>query len=105
MAKVIATDISTEQWYYIIKTLRSKGWEITSEYKLFDKGIDHDSYTLKLNNEKIKFAWDNWVEGEIKCNPELMDKLKVVFKFNLQHNTPVLFSNRLLNLIKRIITK
>lgn len=36
----------------------------------------------------ISFAWDNWFEGEIKAEIEILKELAVQYKFDLNFNKP-----------------
>ena len=101
MEKLIATDIKTEDWYSIIESLKKDGWEVTTEYNQFNKGIDFDLYELTQNREKIIFAWDNWFEGEIKCTEQRMRNLETTFKFG----KPEHLSHNLIDKMKSLLTK
>ncbi len=96
MKKLIATDIKTEYWYFIIESLKKDGWKVTKEYNQFDKGIDFDLYELTLNGEKILFAWDNWLEGEIKCTEQRMRNLESTFGIKFQFGEPNYLSNEVI---------
>jgi len=88
MGKVIATRIETDKWYSIIESLKKDGWKVTSEYNLFDKGIDFDLYELAKMGEKIIFSWDNWFEGEIKCSEERIRKIENYFGIKFKFGKP-----------------
>lgn len=105
MTTKIATGIDTQKWYSIIKTLKKKGWKVITKYNQFDKGIDFDLYELRLNNEKILFAWDNWFEGEIKCNESRMSKLEKEFNLEFKFGNPKHLSTNLLDKLKSVLTK
>lgn len=79
MSVKIATGIKTELWFLIVEYLKNENWSIVNEYNLFDKGIDFDLYEFKKNNDKILMAWDNWMEGELKCTDENFMKLEKYF--------------------------
>ena len=54
--------------------------------EIFDKSIDFDFYKLAKNEKIILFAWDNWFEGEIKAEIEILKELAVQYKFDLNFN-------------------
>lgn len=89
--KIIATNIETETWYKILEGLKSKSWTVISEYKLFDKGVDYDAYTLKKGRSKLDMQWDNWVEGELKGSPEMIDLIQSEQKVKFVFNDPIHF--------------
>jgi hypothetical protein len=64
---VIAVEIETNLWDSIIEFFLKKDWKIVYKYDGIDAGIDFGLLILEKNNEEILFGWDNWVEGEIKC--------------------------------------
>jgi hypothetical protein len=72
----VASDIKTELWNTVIADLQQEGWKITSKYDGFDAGIDYDALTLKKDELKIDFVWDNWSEGEIICEPAISEILQ-----------------------------
>lgn len=84
----IVTNIETDIFYLIINVLVKDKWKIICEYddEIFDKSIDFDFYKLAKNEKIILFAWDNWFEGEIKAEIEILKELAVQYKFDLNFN-------------------
>ncbi|MBX2898158.1 MAG: hypothetical protein KF775_00820 [Cyclobacteriaceae bacterium] len=80
----VANCIKTELWNRIIDDLLQAGWSITRKYDGFDAGIDYNAFVLEKDDLKIEFTWDNWFEGEIKCEPQLSETLglKYAVAFN-----------------------
>ncbi|HUM51688.1 MAG TPA: hypothetical protein PK431_07715 [Chitinophagales bacterium] len=84
----IATGILTEDWNRIIEELMNDGWKVISKYEGFDAGIDFDFLILKFKKKKIMLAWDNWTEGKIKCNDDIMDELSIKFGITFTYGKP-----------------
>ncbi|WP_340200893.1 hypothetical protein [Ascidiimonas sp. W6] len=105
MDKLVATTIKTKKWYSIIASLKKDGWKVVTEYNHFDKGIDFDLYELEQNDEKILFVWDNWFEGEIKCNKERMRSLENSFETEFTFGEPENISDNLIDKIKSLLIK
>ncbi|OBY65981.1 hypothetical protein [Polaribacter vadi] len=103
--QIIATDIETQIWYSIIKSLKKDKWKITAEYNQFDKGIDFDLYELKKNEEKILFAWDNWLEGEIKCSKERITILENDFGIKFKFGEPEHLTVNIIEKFNTLLTK
>lgn len=84
----IATDIKTEDWGKIIRTLVKEGWKIRSKYRGIDAGIDNDFLILSKKTEQITFGWTNYFEGEIKCSDQLFDYLTRKFGVQFVYGDP-----------------
>lgn len=100
----IATNIDTKLWYDIVDKLKELNWIITKEYDQFDKEIDLDLYEFSKNGEVIQMVWNNWFEGEIKCNQTYLTEIEDVFKIQFNFNEPEHFDEdiflRFKNLLK-----
>ncbi len=83
-----AINIETKRWREIICKLRSRGWVVTSKYYGFDAGIDEDFWILRKGFKKILFAWNNWSEGEIKCEDKIFEFLESEFMIKFQYGVP-----------------
>ena len=59
-------DIPTDIFYQIISELRSEEWKAVLEYAGFYAGTDYDLVVLKRQGVKLKFEWDNWLEGSVE---------------------------------------
>jgi hypothetical protein len=82
-----AVDIKTEVWNNIISELKNNGWDTIFKYEGFDVGIDRDAVTLKNNkNQTIEFTWDNWSEGVITSEEEILKELENKFDIKFQRN-------------------
>ncbi|WP_347159922.1 hypothetical protein [Pontibacter chitinilyticus] len=64
---VTAVGLKTSSWIKVIKLLTKSGWKKVYKYDEIDAGIDFDLILLRKDNEDIILGWDNWFEGEIKC--------------------------------------
>lgn len=64
---LVVADIKTNLGNDVLEQLVRAGWVVEHEYPLtaFDKGIDHDAYTLVRNGERLEFEWSNWDEWQI----------------------------------------
>ena len=83
--KKTAVDIKTEVWNNIITELKNNGWDTIFKYEGFDAGIDYDAIALKNNkNQIIEFAWDNWCEGDITGEEDILKELENKFNINFQ---------------------
>ncbi|MCU0398333.1 MAG: hypothetical protein MUC73_09540 [Cyclobacteriaceae bacterium] len=85
---VIAINIETGLWNRIIEHFVGKGWAVTYKYDNYDAGIDSDFVILEKEGEEILFGWDNWFEGEIQCNPNLLNELEEIMNIKFQHGEP-----------------
>ena len=80
-----AVDIKTEIWNNIIAELQNNGWDTIFKYEGFDVGIDYDAITLKNNkNQIIEFTWDNWSEGDITSEEDILKELENKFDIKFQ---------------------
>lgn len=86
--KVFAINIKTEVWNSIIESLLEDGWIVRLKYNGFDAGIDHDYLELRKDKMKIEFGWDNWFEGEIKAEQELMSQIETQLNLKFQYGEP-----------------
>ena len=86
---VIATGIDTHNWYQLLDRLKADGWQVAFSYEEFDKAVDFDFYIFKKGSDKIIMGWDNWMEGEIKCSPSVMDKLSQRYVLSLSFGKPI----------------
>ena len=103
MSTRIATGVGTENWYSLVEYLKNDGWKLTAEYNQFDKGIDFDLYEFKKGNKKILMAWDNWFEGEIKCEMELVKDLELRSNSKFKFGTPEHLSVNILEKLKNLL--
>lgn len=85
---VFVINIKTETWNSIIESLIKDGWKVKFKYGGFDRGIDHDYLELRKGKHKIEFGWDNWCEGEIKAEQELMSQMESQFNLKFQYGDP-----------------
>jgi hypothetical protein len=76
--------IETKLGNQIISNLKQDGWKIIDQYdaEMFDKGIDFDSYTLKLRNKKLVFEWDNWLEWKVNGDKQTVDQLEEKYQLH-----------------------
>ena len=102
---VVATGIETQLWNTIQADLRESGWKLKSQYRGFDKGIDFDLYILKKNKEKLLFAWDNWIEGEIKGKQTILITIEAKFDFKFEYGESVHFKPGLKNFYRIFLTR
>jgi len=98
---IIAIDINTELWYNIIDILKKDGWKVVISYFNFDKGIDFDFYVLKKENEEIILGWDNWMEGEIKCEENIMKQIEQMMGIEFKKGEPVNLKPEVIALYKK----
>ncbi|MEZ5336942.1 MAG: hypothetical protein R3F46_01655 [bacterium] len=82
------TGIVTDEWNRLLAHCAETGWQCVFSYDMFDKGIDYDLYILERSGEEIRFGWDNWFEGEIKCSPQLRSELEVLLGHALEEGEP-----------------
>lgn len=70
--------VETETWHRVIEDLESEGFEEVYRYGGFDAGIDYSRFDLKnpAGGELVIFEWDNWMEGEIKGEPERLEAIR-----------------------------
>ncbi|MGE9310378.1 hypothetical protein ACLOAU_01935 [Niabella sp. CJ426] len=52
----IATDIKTEDWEKIIRTLVKEGWKVRSKYRGIDEGVDYDHLVLQKKPTALLLA-------------------------------------------------
>ena len=86
---VIAINIKTDLWNKVIELLIKDNWTVKYKYDGFDAGIDSDLLILKKNNEEILFGWDNWFEGEIKCDENRMNEIERLIGVELKKGEPI----------------
>lgn len=87
---VIATNIETEQFYGIIKLLKSSGWKLVAEYShhLYDKGIDFYFYQFIKDTRAILLSWNNWTEGEMKTTEATIHEIALQTGIQFQYGDP-----------------
>ena len=75
-------DIETGLWHRIIKDLKSRGFKVVYLYDNFDVGIDFDRVELRdpAGGEVVIFEWDNWTEGEVMAEPDLLEALREKYR-------------------------
>jgi hypothetical protein len=103
----ITTNVETSIFYSIIKFLKKNNWDLTAEYdeNIFDKGIDFDFYELCKGDEKIRLAWNNWLEGEIQGTTVTLNEIAQHFKIDLKYNEPqYLHRPNLIDSMKNLIS-
>ena len=78
--------VDTELGEEILQFLESKGWKIKTQYSplMFDKGIDYDSYTLKLAGDRVEFEWDNWFEWKIIGPSKILTEIAQEYALKLK---------------------
>lgn len=82
------TGISTDDWNRLLEHCVDSAWQLVFSYDMFDKGIDYDLYILQMDGQEIRFAWDNWFEGEIECSAALHCELEAVLGHALAEGEP-----------------
>lgn len=74
--KVRVQLILTKTGNELLELLQDNGWEIISQYGMFDKGIDYDWYRLKSDQGTIRMEWDNYMEWEVKTIQEILEYIR-----------------------------
>lgn len=73
------TDVKTETGIKLLRALKQEGWTVLDQYdpSAFDKGVDFDSYTLMMGEERLRFQWTNWLEWDIEGSASLLDEISI----------------------------
>lgn len=102
---IIATNIKTELWNRIIKQFVKDDWIPTFIYDNFDAGIDWNFIILEKDQEEIIFGWDNWFEGEIKCNKFRMLEIEKTFDCKFSFGDPECLKPNFIELHRKLKSK
>lgn len=102
---VIAVNIETNLWNTIIKFLIKENWKISYKYDGIDAGIDFGFLILEKNNEEILFGWDNWVEGEIKCEEARLRYIEQQFGVSFELGEPENLKPEIIELYRKQTVK
>ncbi|WP_276498354.1 hypothetical protein [Pontibacter litorisediminis] len=102
---VIAVNIEMNLWNTIIKFLREENWKVLYKYDGFDAGIDFDFLILEKNNEEILFGWDNWFEGEIKCEEARLKYIEQHLTISFKLGEPENLKPEIIELYRKQIAK
>jgi hypothetical protein len=75
-------NVETETWHRVIEGLESEGFVEVYRYEGMDAGIDYGRFDLKnpADDELVVFEWDNWMEGEIRGEPERLEALREKYR-------------------------
>ena len=76
--------IPTEAFKDILKTLRAEGWKTVQEYDGFDAWIDYGMVILQMGEKVLRFEWDNWMEGTVEGQKDVVEKVR--HRFSLQRS-------------------
>lgn len=69
-------DIPTEIFNGIVKELRANGLRKTEEYDAFDAWIDYGMVVLEKSGVRLRFEWDNWMEGTVDGSDEIVQEIR-----------------------------
>lgn len=77
-------NIPTDTFSRMVKTLLADGWKKTEEYDNVDAWIDYGMVVLQKDEMRLRFEWDNWMEGIVEGQQDILEKIRD--RFNLQNS-------------------
>ncbi len=68
-------DIPTDRFNSIMAGLLQAGWRKTYEYQGHDAWIDYGCVRMRKGRWRLKFEWDNWMEGSIEGKRKIVERV------------------------------